>query len=662
MRSIYSKTAIVVALLFLGFWAQTSYAWAQRAMVTLSATRDVILADGKQQTLIIADVRDQNGNPLNGALVLFQTTAGTLTQTRVTAVGGIAQTRLISAPFPTVAEVTAIAEGAGVGASNALQIEFTNDPEETVEGGNYLLFTGKYLAYSATDRIIEAFSVNGGSELSYRNFDIKADRIQFRCDDSAVVRATDNVTLRRGKSVVHAIRLYYSLSTGQGYAIAKWNGALQQVEITGVDLHLQKPHGIVPPAYFTMPPMQVKLVVVARSITYFPGDKLQFTHPRFFQDNLQILSLPYYEMSLNSDQLFSDHFISVGSRGFGLELPFYYNLTPRSSGILYVRHDQQLGRGYFSTDPGWSIDLLQTYAGTGEMRYEGSYGFTDLTRGGWGFQWTHTQEFSESTQGAFALDFPHHTGVIGSLNLNTHGRLGRLGIDFNGGQTWTSPIQTSLEGDLYLETNPNTYSFARSWRYVFGTRYSSNYFHNVGAITPLTSASTEEVTWRTFPASPMLLDRRTTLNFSFLVGHTWSSNKITGLTSELTLGLDRTLSNGGAISFNYDFLTTPNPAFNEDGKHRVSLTYQVGRSRHFALGLTGTAFLDSPSASFLADAVYRIDSRWRLLASATLQHGSFLNYQDFEFTLGRRIGARELQLTYSTYTRRIYLDLTSTNW
>ncbi|CCW36405.1 organic solvent tolerance protein OstA [Chthonomonas calidirosea] len=646
----------------IGLCGLAHLALAQRSMVTLSATRDVILADGKQQTLIIADVRDQNGNPLNGATVLFQTTAGTLTQTRVTAVGGIAQTRLISAPFPTVAQVTAIAEGAGVGASNALQIEFTNDPEATVEGNNYVLFTGKYVAYSATDRIIEAFSVNGGSELSYRNFDIKADRIQFHCDDNAVVRAADNITLRRGKHVIHAIRLYYSLGTGMGYAIAKWNGSLQQVEITGVDLQMQKPHGIVPPAYFTMPQMQVKLVVVARSIAYFPGDKLQFTRPRFFQDNLQILSLPYYEMSLNSDQLFSDHFISVGSRGFGLELPFYYDLTPRSSGIIYLRHDQQLGRGYFSTDPGWSIDLMQSYSGTGEMRYEGSYGFTDLTRGGWGFQWTHTQEFSDSTQGAFALDFPHHTGLIGSLDLSTHGKLGRLGIDFNGGQTWVSPTETSLEGDLYLETNPSSYGFAKGWRYVFGTRYSSNYFRSSGSLASLSNASSEEITWRTFPAMPMLLDRRTTLNVSFTLGHMWTTNHLTGFTSQISLGLDRTLPNGGDINFGYDFLSTPNPAYNEDGKHRVSITYQVGRSKHFALGLSGTAFLDSPSASFLADAVYRLDSRWRLLASATLQHGNFLNYQDFELTIGRRIGARELQLTYSTYTKRIYIDLTSTNW
>ena len=36
-----------------------------------------------------------------------------------------------------------------------------------------------------------------------------------------------------------------------------------------------------------IPELQIKLNIVARSITYFPGDRLQFRKPRFFQDQAQ---------------------------------------------------------------------------------------------------------------------------------------------------------------------------------------------------------------------------------------------------------------------------------------------------------------------------------------------------------------------------------------
>ena len=35
------------------------------------------------------------------------------------------------------------------------------------------------------------------------------------------------------------------------------------------------------------------------------------------------------------------------------------------------------------------------------------------------------------------------------------------------------------------------------------------------------------------------------------------------------------------------------------------------------------------------------------------------SFRDLQFTIGRRIGARELQLTYSTYNHRISFDMTA---
>ena len=65
-----------------------------------------------------------------------------------------------------------------------------------------------------------------------------------------------------------------------------------------------------------------------------------------------------------------------------------------------------LGRGYYATQPGWAIDVIQGYSSQGDHRYEGAYGFTNLTRGDWSFRFNHNQEFNSRTQGSFDLEFP----------------------------------------------------------------------------------------------------------------------------------------------------------------------------------------------------------------------------------------------------------------
>ena len=122
------------------------------------------------------------------------------------------------------------------------------------------------------------------------------------------------------------------------------------------------------------------------------------------------------------------------------------------------------------------------------------------------------------------------------------------------------------------------------------------------------------------------------------------------------------MSNGGAFTLAYDYLSTPTSGLDGGGKHRVSINYTIPRDGRFQASLMGTSYLDANSAVFLADLAYRLNARWRLLFSSTLESFTQESYKDFEFTIGRRIGAREIQLTYSTFSKRIYFDLTTTTW
>ena len=219
-------------------------------------------------------------------IVQFQTSMGTLSSLTVPAFGGVARTRLTSNVVGT-ARISAFAPGYGV--SQPIEINFTDDPEAIFGGNSYITAVGNsYLAYSATDRVIDAQGKNAGAKVTYRNIEVSADRIQLRCEDN-LIRAAGAVTLRRGKVELKAERLYYSLVSGQGYILAERNGHGQIFFLSGENL-IEQPTTPIPNTYLLFPELQVKLMIVARGITYFPGDRLQFRRPRFFQDQAQILA------------------------------------------------------------------------------------------------------------------------------------------------------------------------------------------------------------------------------------------------------------------------------------------------------------------------------------------------------------------------------------
>jgi lipopolysaccharide assembly outer membrane protein LptD (OstA) len=627
--------------------------------ISLTATRTTLLAGGKQTTVLRAEVRDASGRPVGtNVMVQFQTTGGTLSQTQAQAIGGIAQVNLTSAANAGVATITATVAGQSIA---TLDVLFTDDPEATFDGNSYMMFASTgYMAYSATDRAIEANGRNGGARMTFRNFEINADRIQVKCDDQTL-RAHGNIVLKRGKDVLKATVLYYSLATSQGYAIAvDEKGNLSTVTVNGEHLRLEPTKTQIPYSYVNIPDFQIKLIIVAKGITYFPGDRLQFRSPKFYQDQVKIMTLPFYELPLGSDELFSDQFISVGTNGFGLDLPFYFDLSPRSSGIVYLKHQQPLGRGYYSQQPGWSIDVLRGYNAQGPHRYDGAYGFTGLTRSDWGFRWTHSQEFNSATQGAFYLEFPHHDSVFSTANLSQQFRTFRWGANLAGGQTFQNGA-TNTQSNLYAESQPRRLAGAKALQFTIGTTLATTRTMSHDTSIDSYAETTEGINMRAF-TRPLILDKRTTLQNSFTVGHQWSDKGHTGVTTQATIAMDHTLPGGGSVNLTYDFLTQPTGAFASDGKHRLTGTYAMMLQKRLQVRVSGSTYLDTQDAGVLADMSYRLDSHWRFLGSATLQRFGTASYQDLEFTLGHRIGARELQLTYSTFTHRISFDLTATRF
>ncbi len=663
MRITFNKmgnTAIKFAAVFMFIVAGIA-AGAGVNTVQLRSMRPVILADGKQSTDITAIVRDSTGRQLTGnVLVQFTTTAGTLSQQQAyTDFSGAARVRLISAPIAGLAKVSAFTAG---GTPDSIDIEFTDDPQATYAGNNYMLFTAKtYLAYAATERVIEGEGLNGGAHLSFRNFEVSADRLQFRCDDG-ILRAQGTVTMKRGTHKLLASRVYYSLISGDGVAITREDGGTAKtVKLYGESMRQEESKVPAAYSYMTMPQLNVKLIISAVAITYFPNDKLQFKKPRFFQDQAQILAMNYYEVPLHSDQLFTDQFFSLGTSGFGLELPYYYSLTATGSGVATLRHQQAMGRGYISYNPGWAIDVVQSYNSNTDHRFEGAYGFTGLTRGDWDFRWNHNQEWDSHTQTSFDVEFPRHDSIYGSTNISQQFSMLRWGANLAGGQTFLSDHTQSTRADVFVESTPRTLLGFKSMLYTVGTTFLSAHSKSANPALAGASETREGVNFHAF-SRPIPLDKHTQLTSSFTVGNTWAGHEGSGMTSLATVALDHSFNKAGNLNLTYDLVMQPGTFYDSQGKHRVSTSYNLSQGKKVTLSVFGSAYLDTSDRSLLADMSYKLDKNWRLMGAATLQKYNDLSYTDFEVMIGRRLGAREMQIAYSTYLKRISVDYTATRF
>jgi hypothetical protein len=214
-----------------------------------------------------------------------------------------------------------------------------------------------------------------------------------------------------------------------------------------------------------------------------------------------------------------------------------------------------------------------------------------------------------------------------------------------------------------MESLPHRFGAVNGLMYTLGGTFSAQAYNysdpTVGAQTGVSSG----VNIRTF-TRPLTLNTRTTLTNSFTLGQQWNSYGGTGLAALATLSLDNTLPHAmGAFNLTYDFVNRPPGSLtSSSGKHRLSLTYTVATKKRFQVTLFGSAFLDSQDSSLLGDMVYRLDKNWRLLGTVTMQRFDGDTYNDIEFTLGRRIGTREVQLTYSTSLHRISIDFTATRF
>lgn len=686
------------ALLLLLAFAVTPVHAAGRASVTLSASPDIIYADGKSSTVITATVRDGGGNLVaNGTSVRFTTTLGSFTPDTASTTSGVARVALTSASTPGNAAITAVAYGATADGSSvgAATVEFTSDRESLFDKDARWIRMDcpQYLIYSADTHIIEAQGKKGSAHLNYKALDIQADALQVDLQTQLIL--AHNAVLQRGRHQLRVAELRYDLANNAGIAIL--SGDAQSVTVTGSALETA-PLPVDPAnlpllsnPYRFVDLSESRLIVSARAITASPGDQVQFRRATIYSDGKKLLSMPYHVMPINTTQIFGQQLVGFGSDGIFLNLPYYYNVTPHSKGTLYLRNAAVTGAslgssissgvsffGNQSARHGLALDLEQSYDvgrnGSGQFLVNG------ITRSEWGAQWSHTQRLDEATTGYMFVDYPSHRGLYASSNVSR--QFGAFSLNLNASGSHDPGIDgyaaSSYNINTYLQTNPRL--LGRT-----GINYSADLTVQQGKLiekspdtgTITTPISNRSVDLRFFTA-PIQVNKRTQITNSLTVGQVWGgiSNRLAP-TVNASVSLTRTFRQSDLLTLNYTYrydpllsqLGTPSSGLNpleallySSTQHRLSATYLTNPLPRLSVALSGGYGLPLNDRSVFGTVRYRINSDWGLGVTASYEQYVVDNYQDLEYSVSRKIFGRDFVLYYSTQAKKIRFDFAGGGW
>ena len=454
-------------------------ALAQQASLELSASPDIILADGSSSTAITAVAIGSGGGSVpDGTQIRFSTTKGTLSAQAVASASGIARVTLTSDPLPGTAVVSVNFINGHDAANGQLSVQFTVDKSlansNTADQGWLSVSSTKYLAYSADSKTIDASGSKQGVHLSYQGLSIEADALQVDLG-TGYVRAR-NAVLQHGRSAtVHAQIAAYNLNSMQGDAIladepGQSGRTVANVALSGADLEFkpltQEQAGQVGQGstYTFVDISDSRVLVTAAAVSVKMNDRIQFRRASVYVQGKKIVSLPYHVMPLSTGQIFGQQLLGYGTNGLFLDVPYYLSLSPHGTGTLSLRSlaaSEQNGTYYYGRS-GMALDFDQKYNdpqgdGVGDFQVLG------LSRSDFGLRWNQTQRISSSARGYFNIDSPQHNGVFASSNITQ--QLKGMSLNFNGSIN-TAPTLAGISTDsnslsTYLASDAHT---------LFGTR------------------------------------------------------------------------------------------------------------------------------------------------------------------------------------------------
>lgn len=607
-----------------------------RFTMFLKAHPQAIVADGRSETTISADVRDSNGNPVaDGTTVDFTSSLGTIERSAHT-MGGVANVRLQSSAVVGTAMLSAVVENGNAVAQ--LRVDFLEPGTEMFNDSFIAISSKKHLGYDVNEKIVDSA---GGVAISSRGLTITAEEAQIDLK-SNILKAKaqmggDNIVLRRGDKRVEASAVYYDLTSMSGILLTPASDGAKRMTFRGRDLFV-KPATDEEDQRRSLdyePVTDAPMFIKASSMVIRPGEEVKFKRAVFYVDGSKMIKVPLYVVNLNGGGMGSGQMLSYGSSGLRMDLPFYYSLTPNSTGALRLKRSDSGGWGYYSGQPGWELDLQQDYNYAGTT--EGSFVLDRVTSANdWGARWTNRTQFENNSQVYSYLDFPSHSSLYGSTNYTR---------SFN---TWSMSLNTraskvinadgTLATDAYLQTRAKP-ALGGLFNYSFTTKLSMDTMNKDKVGTG--------VGFQLY-GKPAKLGMLGNLSTSLIAGENWGMYG--GPTVSANTGLQRMIGNMGSVGLNYAY-TFYNQA-SLYSAHQLSMNLMLNPNAKWSAFANATVGLTDRNLSAFGSVSYQFQPTLRFEVLGTYQKFGTYNYPDMQFAVAKSIGRQEFSLIWSTAEHR----------
>jgi hypothetical protein len=644
-RTQHATGLLLLMLLVASLGTGLPHVWAASGSVRLDARPDVLLADGHSTATIRAVVRDSAGLLVaDGTLVRFTTTAGTITEVVPTS-SGAARATLTSSSLPSVAEVSAYAESA----SASVKVQMVTSLADVSQAAPVVSVDGKYVAYSEGLRVLEAMDQ---AEARFEGLRIEANALQVDLA-SEYLRANGNVTVKGRDQTISGQRLLMNM---RGLRLTLLGPRGRQV-FQGRGLQeLPSPQPAEAQGFDLADLSASEMLWTCDRATAVLGHKVQLRRATAYLIGARVLPLSFHEIRLDSGGADLQQYVGVGTEGLIVDLPYFVQLAPSGSTAFRLRHQYRSGFGWYSTEPGWQLDLERRYGVPGKA--EGTINFGRITDRDWGMHWDHTHQFGPNTRLYTFFDYPAHRDVYGQVNFYKRLGFGSMTLNLSGNKLHNQSL--ARHTDVSLETHPIALSRTGVRLSLEGRLADSSGVHYedfLGRRIEVPGDQSRELGLKLRPAD-LRLGKRTRVGSALSLREVWGSRSRDGLNVVGNANLSHGFGRGGHLSLNYSYNDfSGSQLFRSSGKHALSGTFSLGhggRLRFTAFGMMG---LDSPLRSVTTDLSYRLTSSWRLDFEQTMYRFRSFSDRDQQVGLARKLGDREVALFWSRNTHRFTLEV-----
>lgn len=404
-----------------------------RYMLSADAIPTTIAADGKSYSQIAITVTDPiAGRPApDGTEVRVTTTAGTVTTAAYTT-GGRATAILTSTSSSGVAVVTASISGV----SASTQVEFASDAGDDSLGTKIVRISGGSLAYS-----VERDVVLGSDQVSieYRGVTITAASVQVN-ESLGTIKAQGGVEVVHSNGAICGDALVCDLRDDRCRMLSTDGGnRVASFKLSDIKPATYVPvNGPAPADFMPLEASATKTWIVARKLSIFPNERIQFTHASIYMGDTHVLNLPHYLYNYNDRGSLFKQVRYTSYEGLVVDMPVYYSVTDAESGALKLRYSGKGDSygGYYRPREGMSLALDQAYS-IGE-RSDGRLFVDAISSPERSFELMHHQEFGgignigrlDLSASLQPLSQYARNVYTGSLNLT--GSLGRYDYNLSG--------------------------------------------------------------------------------------------------------------------------------------------------------------------------------------------------------------------------------------